>query len=1061
MRQCGGCPVCRAARLPVQRPGLPAIAYRAGTHATFLAAMKERLSSIAHPELAALTTREASDPSIALLDAWATVADVLTFYQERIANECYLRTATERRSIVELARLVGYEPRPGVAASVHVAFSLEKNYEPVIIPAGAGIQSLPSNGEMPQRFETSHALEARDVWNNLAPRLTRPQRFEPGEQTDALDLAGTSTRLKPDDRVLFVFHGADPESRRLRSVELIAAESRTRIYFQQPDRASDDDDDDDDRSEHCPSEDDRDDGVDTLGLENILLPLARQPSRPPRSPQRLERAPVTMFARRASIGPELLVAMNPRLEGTLHRAWANLDVSCPASLDSVHAMRVRAAPFGHHAQPQPILDDQGRMLGQREWPLADETEILVDLSRAFPSENMVAVSIHSGTHKIGGTLKSGDRLSLPGTDTNVDVSIGGMDPDAYSPYARVTIERRAELTIRFNTEGLITVGVYDQSRDQYVERTTVSVGINDVQWATIDGALLLAHLRDESISIAYRFPNAVPRDNIIHLDASYDSIVPGSWAIIERPGPDQAEVYSILNVATVSMAAYGLSGRVTQLTLDREWLRESDRSLADIRGITVFVRSEPMTLAEKPIEEDIAGDTIALGALYDGLESGRWLIVSGERSDIPGTSGVRAAELVMLANVTQYVDRDLPGDTVHTILHLAEPLAYQYARSTVIVYGNVARATHGQSRSETLGSGDASKTFQQFTLSQPVTYIAAVTPSGAESTLRVLVNDILWREVDSLAELGPVDRAYVTERDQNEQLTVVFGDGEHGARLPTGAENVRSAYRAGLGKAGNVAAEKITQVVAGQPGVQKVTNPLPATGGADPETLDQARRNVPLTTMALDRLVSVEDYAYFARTFAGIAKASAVRIQGHQQSIVHLTIAGADDIPIDESSDLHANLVETLHRFGDPDVPLMVDARELLLLIISANVKLLPDYLWDSTEPRIRAALLDFFHFERRDLGQDVLLSEVIYTIQSVPGVDYVDVDILDHVSEGITPEELMNLFQGLERNERIPVELAGFRDDGAGTDAGPMPAQLAYLTPAIPDTLILRRIDA
>ena len=59
--------------------------------------------------------RDDDDFSIALLDAWATVADVLTFYQERIANEAYLRTATERLSVLELARLIGYQLRPGVA----------------------------------------------------------------------------------------------------------------------------------------------------------------------------------------------------------------------------------------------------------------------------------------------------------------------------------------------------------------------------------------------------------------------------------------------------------------------------------------------------------------------------------------------------------------------------------------------------------------------------------------------------------------------------------------------------------------------------------------------------------------------------------------------------------------------------------------------------------------------------------------------------------------------------------------------------------------------------------
>ena len=82
------------------RPGLDALAYRIGTQSAFLETMKAELSSAA---LAGLTTREGSDPSIALLDAWAVVADVLTFYQERIANEGYLRTATERRSVLELA----------------------------------------------------------------------------------------------------------------------------------------------------------------------------------------------------------------------------------------------------------------------------------------------------------------------------------------------------------------------------------------------------------------------------------------------------------------------------------------------------------------------------------------------------------------------------------------------------------------------------------------------------------------------------------------------------------------------------------------------------------------------------------------------------------------------------------------------------------------------------------------------------------------------------------------------------------------------------------------------
>src|SRR5215216_4549689 len=134
---CGGgcdCGCCEGTepvtpRTIANRPGLDAIAYRVGTHSTFLETMKARLSSHDFPELGALTVRDGSDPSIALLDAWAVVADVLTFYQERVANEGYLRTATERRSVLELARLVGYAPRPGVASSVYLSYLLEEKFK--------------------------------------------------------------------------------------------------------------------------------------------------------------------------------------------------------------------------------------------------------------------------------------------------------------------------------------------------------------------------------------------------------------------------------------------------------------------------------------------------------------------------------------------------------------------------------------------------------------------------------------------------------------------------------------------------------------------------------------------------------------------------------------------------------------------------------------------------------------------------------------------------------------------------------------------------------------------
>src|ERR1700751_3359594 len=98
-------------------PGLSSIAYRTGTWATFKESMLARLSSAEYPALMGLKTRDDDDFSIALLDAGSVMLDILTFYQERLANESYLRTATQLQSLTQLARLVGFQPAPGGSSS--------------------------------------------------------------------------------------------------------------------------------------------------------------------------------------------------------------------------------------------------------------------------------------------------------------------------------------------------------------------------------------------------------------------------------------------------------------------------------------------------------------------------------------------------------------------------------------------------------------------------------------------------------------------------------------------------------------------------------------------------------------------------------------------------------------------------------------------------------------------------------------------------------------------------------------------------------------------------------
>jgi len=242
---CGCCEGIAAATpiSPDNRPSLPAIVYRPGRFADFRRSQLARLSGSDFPALADLKSRENDDFSIALIDAWSCVCDVLSFYQERNANEAWLGTATERRSLVELGRLIGYRLRPGLAAGADLVFRLDQPPQgdppvPVAaIPLGSRVQSIPGDGETAQTFETVEAIEARVAWNDLQPRQARPT--PPANGHKAAWLAGVATGLKVGDAVLILSRERaedDPGSerwdlRKLSAVTVDAGGNRTRIEW--------------------------------------------------------------------------------------------------------------------------------------------------------------------------------------------------------------------------------------------------------------------------------------------------------------------------------------------------------------------------------------------------------------------------------------------------------------------------------------------------------------------------------------------------------------------------------------------------------------------------------------------------------------------------------------------------------------------------------------------------------------------------------------------------------------------------------------------------------------
>lgn len=122
---------------------------------------------------------------------------------------------------------------------------------------------------------------------------------------------------------------------------------------------------------------------------------------------------------------------------------------------------------------------------------------------------------------------------------------------------------------------------------------------------------------------------------------------------------------------------------------------------------------------------------------------------------------------------------------------------------------------------------------------------------------------IRWRAVDSMYDCGPTDRVYIKDIVTGE---VRFGDGIRGMIPPRGEKNIRARrYQIGNGAAGNVPANTITQLVKSLAFVTEITNPYPAQGGCDMETVEEAKLRAPHMLKARNRAVTVDDFEWLAK----------------------------------------------------------------------------------------------------------------------------------------------------------------------------------------------------
>jgi predicted phage baseplate assembly protein len=867
-----------------------------------------------------------------LIELWAYLADILTFYQERIANEAFLSTATQRESLRRLAQLIGYQPQPGSAATALLSFTIEKE-KSVTIPAGFRSGSKAKPGKQAAVFETEAAIAAIGSHSAIPLSMVAPtNQFAALSDYGVVLAAGSS---------------------------LTTAAAAANIYGL----------------------------VGATYLQTFVFDSA------------IDQA-VSLFAEAADISA----------------------VEAAPSFSS-SALSINSS-FGVAATPSFFTSS---------------------LSGLYVSRNTRQVVLQGTSTR----LEVGDYVLV------VENERASGEKTSVRQISTVKTDKKSSTTI---ITWLEETGLSYENVTLHALRVTAApFGNNAPNWLSLPPTLTNSDHKNptapfqESWDDETKAKAHVSSIGQIFLDSTYDEAKgtadnPG-WVVMLSDKAGTPFVGHITDARPISKADYSISAKVTRLTLKGAEVVPSLKF--PLRTTVVLTGNEQLTLQNNlPLPDPLSGSKLILDGLYPQLTSGQTVVLQGTLFDPnanPPTAVINAEEAILVEAPIVDTANNITTVTLRTAL------AESYVRAGALLLANIVEATQGETvRDEVLGSGNGTA-FQTFKLKKnPLTYLPAENAEGVsavESALLVTVNGVSWKERPTLFDSPPDGQDFTATQDDDEKTSVIFGDGVFGARPPTGRDNIRARYRKGLGTSGNVETGGIQQLIDNSPGVQKVTNPLAAFGGADRESVDKVRTNASASLRTFGRAVSAADYAALALSYPGVAKASAAWVTRDATNLkalahpyIQLVVATADQKPLAEQPTFALKLRSFLDQRRDPNISLRITDFIPVFIQFNATVEIDDAFPQQATIAKVLATLspavnpdntIGFFAFERLGFGESIHLSALYAQLQSVPGVKDALVSTLRRLDTDTEPTKVRDsIFIR-------PTELAVILNDPAQPNKG------------------------
>ena len=280
-----------------------------------------------------------------------------------------------------------------------------------------------------------------------------------------------------------------------------------------------------------------------------------------------------------------------------------------------------------------------------------------------------------------------------------------------------------------------------------------------------------------------------------------------------------------------------------------------------------------------------------------------------------------------------------------------------------------------------------------------------------EGSVQVFVNSSnsiangAYTEVDNVYfASGSSDRIFELIYDDDYAATVVLGNGTVGVSPESGADYFVT-YRVGGGTRGNIAKNLInTGIVTQEAGTGILTNISVATGGADAETIQHAKKYAPLTFRRQDRLVTLEDYASFANTFissfgvAGKAMAATRKAYSSANVLDIYVLEKASDLQLQKATPVFkTQLLDAINvkKMATDDIVIVDGLIRTLDLVTTIKIDKEQKENESFILTKVRDKIIDFFNVDNIEFGEALTLSELNRKIFEIDEVRYSTIDNL------------------------------------------------------------------